>query len=101
MQQMILWLMSWPEVPLFFWASHQYKDAHSDIIRQMNENKSVPINLENLFYGVAFLLNADFRMFLADKNIFSSTYLPPDKRKVLDPNNNIILFEDLAAGGPE
>jgi heptose-I-phosphate ethanolaminephosphotransferase len=68
------------EIPFVIWFSKQYKKMHPELVEQIYMNSALPIQSDQLFYGLAQLGGIQTEDFDSKQNIFSASFIPKNER---------------------
>jgi glucan phosphoethanolaminetransferase (alkaline phosphatase superfamily) len=71
------------EVPLFFWFSADFLEAHHDLVARVESNARSGVELETVFESMVDLTGLQYAGRAADESVFSLYYRPPSKLEIL------------------
>ena len=68
------------EVPCLLWTNLRYRSAHPDVLAAAGRNLSAPMQGDRLIWPILSASRITFDQFPQTKNIFSTQYIPAEKR---------------------
>jgi len=83
------------EIPLIIWFSQDFIQHHSDIVRQVEQNKNLPVISYDFFHAFPALFGIHFDGFKSQNNFFGNTYIPKKQRKIINVNLELLDYDSL------
>ncbi len=82
------------EIPFLLWNSQYYYKSAGYSYDKLVETCNRPYCSENLFFGIADLLNINFSEQNLSKSLFSDAFIP-EKRFIINSENKVISYDEI------
>jgi len=79
------------EVPLIVWCSEEYRQANPDKWRDILNNRSLPINLEDMFYSLSDLMHINYKLMKPERSFFNAKFTPLLPRKTRSSSTGKVM----------